>query len=427
MVVAALRRGIIPVPINPLLTPSEVSYVLEDSAARWMFTDRTLEPHPQLERLITFGDAYERSLTEAKPAPLAENVRGRPMHYTSGTTGMPKGVWVEPYDAPRAAEVSRAFRELWEIASEDIHLICSPLAHSAPLRFSIRTLEAGGTVILQKKFEAEETMAAIALFGVTSTFMVPTHLERILALGRRTLMRYDTSSVRLLAHAGAPIRTETKHEVLALFPSGSVWEFYGSTEGQATRISTEEWIEKEGSVGRALPGAEVLIVDDAGTEKRAGEVGEVWVRDPNGDEFEYWGDPGKTERAWRDDAFSVGDLGYLDRDGYLFLTGRKHDTIITGGVNVYPQEVEKVLCEHPAVAEALVYGAEHDEWGQEVRAAVVPNGDMPLQPELLKEWARERLAGFKLPRTIEVVESLPRTATGKLKRQPPGDPERLDE
>ncbi|MEA2447003.1 MAG: long-chain acyl-CoA synthetase, partial [Actinomycetota bacterium] len=221
----ALRCGVIPVPVNPLLTPPEIAYVIEDSGARWLFTDRMGESHPGLERTITFGDAYERSLEGAKPARLADFARGRPMHYTSGTTGSPKGVWVKPYGDEHAEAVSREFREMWGLVPEDLHLVCSPLAHSAPHRFSLRTLEAGGTVFLQKKFEAEETLAAIALFGITSTFMVPTHLERILALGRTRLMRYDVSTMRLLAHAGAPIRDETKREVMDLFPWDSVWEF----------------------------------------------------------------------------------------------------------------------------------------------------------------------------------------------------------
>ena len=414
-----LRAGIIPVPINPLLTPPEISYLLEDSGARWLFTDRHIEDHPELEGIVTFGDAYERFIEEAKPARLADFALGRPMHYTSGTTGSPKGVWLEPHDVKMAAQVSAKFRKLWAITDEDIHLVCSPLAHSAPLRYSLRTLEAGGTVVVQPRFDAEETMATIALFGVTSTFMVPTHLERILGLGRRVLMRYDVSNMRLLAHAGAPIREETKREVLELFPRGSVWEFYGSTEGQATRISTEEWEQRPGSVGWPIPGTNVQIADETGTELPAGEIGEVWIETPATERFKYWGERKKTAAAWRGHSFTVGDLGYVDPEGYLYLTGRKHDTIITGGVNVYPQEIEQVLCTHPAVSEALVFGVEHEEWGQQVQAAVVAKTEMPLDAEKLRAWARERLAGFKCPRHIDVVEELPRTATSKLLRRLP--------
>ena len=415
----ALRMGIVPVPINALLTPPEIAYLIDDSGARWLFTDSPVESHPALERTVTFGDAFERLLHEATPANVADVTLGRPMHYTSGTTGMPKGVWVAPHDPPKAARISGAFRKLWGITAEDVHLVCSPLAHSAPLRFSQRTLEAGGRVVLQGQFEAEETLAAIEMFGATSSFMVPTHIERILALGLKTQARYDLSSLRLLAHAGAPIRENTKRLAIELFPMGSLWEFYGSTEGQATRISTDEWLRKPGSVGTAIPGAALAILSEDGDALPPGEVGEVWIREAAGERFEYWGDPVKTRGTWRDDMFSVGDLGHVDHDGYLFLDGRKHDTIITGGVNVYPQEVESVLLSHPAVAEASVYGDPHPEWGQQVCALVVASFGNPLDPELLRSWARERLAGYKCPRRIQVVDELPRTPTGKIRRGPP--------
>ena len=412
---ALLRAAMVPVPINPLLTEPEIAYVLEDSGATLLFTDRNVQ-HPALERIVTFGDAYERCLDEAESAPLSDFVRGRPMHYTSGTTGRSKGVWVDPVDDDEAARLSEAFRSLWGLGSDEVHMVCSPLAHSAPHRFSMRTLEAGGTVVLQPKFDAASALAGIELFGVTSTFMVPTHLERILELGPKKLRGHDLSTMRTLAHAGAPIRPETKRKVIDAFPEGSVWEFYGSTEGQATRISTFEWLRKPGSVGTALPGAEILVLDGDGRPVDSNEAGQVWVRDPGAERFRYWRDKRKTRDAWRDDAFTVGDLGYLDEDGYLFLTGRKHDTIITGGVNVYPQEVEAVLLEHPAVSEAVVFGIESDEWGQEVRAHVVAAPNMPLDGDTLRSWARDRLAGFKCPRAIDVVPELERTATGKIKR-----------
>jgi long-chain acyl-CoA synthetase len=277
------------------------------------------------------------------------------------------------------------------------------------MRFVIRSLEAGGTIILQTRFDAAETLAAIELFGVTSTFMVPTHLERIVALGTGGLARHDLSSLRLLAHAGAPMRPGTKRTVIDLFPDNSVWEFYGSTEGGATRISAREWLAKPGSVGTPPPGGSIHIRSSRGNELGAGETGIVWINEVNGFRWEYWGDPRATEAAWDGDVFTVGDLGYLDHDGYLYLSGRLHDTIITGGVSVRPGEVEAVLAAHPAVAEVAVYGADHAEWGQEIRAYVVPAAGQPLDPNRLGKWARERLAGFKCPRRIEVVAELPPT------------------
>lgn len=413
----ALRAGVVPVPVNSLLTPSEAEYLLEDSGARWLFTDRPVEPPPSLERVVSFGDAYERCLHEAEPRSIADYALGRPMHYTSGTTGLPKGVWVEPASETAAAEISSDFAEQWGLTSADVHLVCSPLAHSAPHRYALRTLEAGGSVVLQSRFEAQETLAAMELFGVTSTFMVPTHLERIFSLEPKVLKRHYSTSMRMLIHAGAPIRETTKRHAIGFFPPGSVWEFYGSTEGGATRISPEEWLRKPGSVGLPRPDAAILIRDDDGAPVARGDVGTVWVRDPHAERFSYWGDDDKTRAAWNGDAFTVGDVGRLDEDGYLFLEGRRNDTIITGGVNVYPQEVEAVLAEHPAVAECAVYGRENEEWGQEVCALVVPAG--ALDVDELRAWARERLASFKVPRHYTVVAELPRTATGKVLRRGP--------
>jgi len=415
--IACLRAAIIPVPVNALLTEREVEYVLEDSGARWLFTDRAVDPLPGLEQIVTFGDAYERELQQADPAELCDHARGRPMHYTSGTTGSPKGVWVRPYKQRKAAQAADDFIDYWGLAASDIHLVCSPLAHSAPHRYALRTLEAGGTVALQSHFDPAETLAAIDLFNVTTTFMVPTHLERILRLGPTALRRHDLSSMRLLIHAGAPIKQETKHETIEAFPEGAVWEFYGSTEGQVTRISAAEWLRKPGSVGLPRAGMEILIRNAGGEGLAPGETGRVWVKDPTADRFQYWGDRRKTRAAWRAGAYSVGDLGYLDEDGYLFLTGRADDTIISGGVNVYPQEVEAVLSQHPSVAEVIVYGVPSDEWGQEVHAAVVARE--AIDEDALITWCRERLAGFKRPRSITFVDELSRTTTGKLKREPP--------
>lgn len=414
---ATLRMGIVPVPINPLLSASEVEYIVEDAGLAWLFTDRIVEI-PGLTNVVTFGDAYERVLHEAVSVTLDDHLLGRPMHYTSGTTGLPKGVFVPPYNASEAERLSLRFRAMWDLREDEIHLVCSPLAHSAPLRFALRTQEAGGAVVVQKRFDAEQTLAAIDLFGCTSTFVVPTHLKRILALGRQGLARYDVSSMRSLVHAGAPIDLSTKRDVIGFFPDGSVWEFYGSTEGQATQISAADWLRKPGSVGRAHPGAEILVLSDERVPCGPGEIGQVWVRDGEADRWRYWDDPAKTSAAWRGDAFTAGDLGWIDEDGFLFLSGRLNDVIITGGVNVYPQEVEAALGEHPQVAEVVVFGAPDEEWGEEVRALVVPDG--PLTETELRDWARGKLANFKVPKKLTFVGSLEKTPTGKVKRPPPG-------
>ena len=415
----ALRSGVVPVPINPLSAPREIEYLLEDSGARWLFTDRTLDPIPGLERIVSLGSAYERLLSEADAVGIPDHALARPMHYTSGTTGLPKGVWVDPYDEDTARERSVDFRRYWDLRGGDVHLICSPLAHSAPHRYALRTLESGGMVAVQDRFDAAETLAAMELFGITTTFMVPTHIERILALGRTALARHDLSSLRLLIHAGAPIRRAAKEELQSLLSKTRIWEFYGSTEGHFTRISTDEWREKPGSVGKPREGARLVITDEDGLELDAGETGQVWIDDPNAERFRYWGDDDKTAEAWLGSAFTVGDIGYVDEDGYLFLAGRRNDLIISGGVNVYPLEVETVLLEHPAIAEVVVFGVPDDEWGQKVSARIVAEIDVPLDLDELDGWMRERLAGYKRPRSIEVVDELERTPTGKVLRPRP--------
>src|SRR5665809_35479 len=283
-----------------------------------------------------------------EPAALSDVTLTRPMHCTSGTTGRPKGVWVPLVDEVAATARSEAFRAQWGMTGADVHLVCSPLTHSGPHRFALRTLEAGGSVVIQGRFDAAATLAAIQRHGATSTFMVPTHLERILALKPEQLQAHDLSSLRLLAHAGAPIRRVTKERALELFPADSVWEFYGSTEGGFTRLAPRDAIVHPGSVGRPDEGAIIEIRDeDSGNVLGAGEVGVVWLSDPGAERFEYWGDEAATTAAWDGDAFTVGDLGHLDDEGYLYLVGRPGELIISGGINVYPREVEEALVGHP--------------------------------------------------------------------------------
>lgn len=416
---AASRAGLVPVMVNALLTRTEIDYILADAGATVLFTDRVEEGLPGMKAITTLGAALDRAIAETEPVDLPSVTRVRPMHYTSGTTGQPKGVYVAPLPESDALRASVRFREMWDLRPDDRHLVCSPLAHSAPLRYSLRTLESGGAVIVPPRFDAEDALAAIDLFRVTTTFMVPTHLHRILALGGRRISAFDLSSMRLLCHAGAPIGEATKRTVIELFPEGSVWEFYGSTEGQATRISSVEWLRKPGSVGQAHPGAWVYVMDDDFTKRPPGEVGRIWVRDEEAEPWVYWNDPVKTEAAWREGAFTVHDLGYLDDDGYLFLVGRENDTIITGGVNVYPQEVEAALATHPDVAAVVVYGMPDEEWGQTVAADVVLEPGATLDADGLRGWARERLAPFKVPRSVSFVGELEHSATGKVKRPRP--------
>jgi acyl-CoA synthetase (AMP-forming)/AMP-acid ligase II len=317
------------------------------------------------------------------------------MHYTSGTTGRPKGVWSGVLTEEAAAEQFRDEADLWEFSAADVHLACSPLHHSVSVRFAASALLRGGTVLLLPRFDAEQARTALATEGVTTTFMVPAHLQR---LG----IDVAAPSLRLLAHAGAACPEPLKRRAIASFPRGSVWEFYGATEGQFTACSTDEWEARPGTVGKARPGR-TLATD---------ELGQVWCTPPPFGRWEYWRDPERTAAAWRGDAFTVGDLGRLDDDGFLFLDGRRDDLIISGGVNVYPAEVEAAIAAMEGVEAVAVFGVPDERWGHRVCAAVV--GD--VDPQAVVAHARGRLAAYKCPKDVYCVEGLPMTSTGKVRR-----------
>jgi long-chain acyl-CoA synthetase len=289
-------------------------------------------------------------------------------------------------------------REQWGFCANDVHLVCSPLAHSAPLRFSMGTLLAGGSVIILDHFDAELAAAVIAGERPTSAFMVPSHFNRLFSLAELPPMH----SFRLVAHAGAPCPESLKRRALEIFPAGALWEFYGSTEGQFTACSGDEWLARPGTVGRARQHRELSIDDD----------GVIWCRMPHYARFEYWEAPERTAAAWRGDVLTVGDLGELDADGYLFLSGRRDDLIISGGVNVYPAEVERVLGRLDGIEDVVVFPAADERWGQRVCAAVVGS----LDPARIKSFARDQLAPYKRPKEILLVEAIPRTGRGKVLR-----------
>lgn len=332
--------------------------------------------------------------------------RARPMHVTSGTTGLPKGVSSGLLDDRAATALVAEERDLWGFHADDVHLVLSPLYHSAPLRFSLGTRLAGGRVVVPGPFDPALVTATIAAERPTSMFCVPTHLQRLLAHWDE-VGTPDLSSFRLVAHAGAPCPPDVKRRLLETFPAGSTWEFYGSTEGQFTACRSEEWLARPGTVGRARPGR-TLSLDEDGT---------IWCTVPEHARFTYFRDPAKTAAAWREHAdgtraFTVGDLGRLDDDGYLYLDGRREDLVISGGVNVYPLEVELALGEHPAITDVAVFGVPDETWGQRVCAAVVTTLDEPA----LAALARARLSPPKRPKTWLLLDDLPRTLTGKVRR-----------
>lgn len=389
VVLGLLADGVVPVPMDPKLTSREHEAVLED-----------VRPV-----LVVRDESALRRLRDALTDHVGRLPLARPMHLTSGTTGRPKGVWSGILERPAAEALVREERDLWGFTSDDVHLVVSPLHHSAPLRFAMGTLLAGGRVVVPGPFDPATLTRCIEKERPTTMFCVPTHLQRLFSHWDEHGTP-DLSSFRLVAHAGAACPPQVKQRLLEQFPEESTWEFYGSTEGQFTACRSEEWATRPGTVGRARPGRE-LRVDDDGT---------IWCRVPDHGRFEYFGAPEKTAAAWRQSAggpeFTVGDHGRLDDDGYLYLDGRREDLVISGGVNVYPAEVEHVLAEHPSVREVAVFGVPDEEWGQRVCAAVV--GD--AAEDELRELARSGLAPAKRPKTYAFLDALPHTASGKVRR-----------
>ena len=390
LVLALLADGVFPVPLDPALTAAERERILAPIAPDLLVTD---------PRQVT-------DLLAARPGRTRSLPRGRPIHCTSGTTGTPKGVWSGLLPDEDAAALVAEERDLWGFRADDVNLVLSPLHHSAPLRFAMGTLLAGGRLVVPGKFDPVSATAAIEHERPTTMFCVPTHLQRLFAHWDEVGVP-DLSSFRLVAHAGAPCPPAAKRRLLDLFPDGSTWEFYGSTEGQFTACRSEEWLAHPGTVGRARPGR-VLTTD---------EDGRIWCAVPRHARFTYLGAPEQTAAAWRDTAagpaFTVGDVGTIDEDGYVHLDGRRTDLIISGGVNVYPLEVENALREVPGVEDVAVFGVPDETWGQRVCAAVVGSATAAA----LSAHAREVLAPAKRPKDYVTVDGLPMTATGKVQRQ----------
>ncbi len=388
LVIALLRRGIFPVPMDVKLMPSEREDLLAD-----------LEP----ALVLTSPEQLDELLATAEPVdspPL-----GRPIHLTSGTTGRPKGVYSGLLEVTEAEALLAEERELWGFRGDDVHLVLSPMHHSAPLRFATGTLLSGGRVVVPGPFDPETVSATIQEARPTSMFCAPAQLQRLFSHWDVNGTP-DLTSFRLVAHAGAPCPEWVKRRLVDVFPEGSTWEFYGSTEGQFTACRSEEWLGRPGTLGRARPGR-ILTVD---------EDGHLWCVVPPHARFTYLGDPEKSAAAWRETpegpAFTVGDLGRVDDDGYVFLDGRREDLVISGGVNVYPAEVERVLGEVPGVDDIAVFGREDEQWGQRVCAAVVG----AVTDEALRAHAREHLAPAKRPKEYHRLDALPRTPTGKVRR-----------
>jgi len=431
---AAIRSGLFVTFVNWHLSAAEAAYIVEDSAARVVFTSAgvaTLGAElaalvPQVEHWYAFGgavDGYESyaELLAQAGSRLIDQPRGSELLYSSGTTGRPKGI--KPRLLPiQVDEPGDTFTALlahgFGINADDVYLSPAPVYHAAPLKWSATVHALGGTVVMMDRVDAEASLAAIERYHVTALQMVPTMFVRLLQLPQETRAAYDTSSLRLAVHAAAPCPPDVKDAMIEWW-GPILTEYYGATEGHGvTLINTDEWRTKRGSVGKAALGVVHICADD-GAELSIGQPGVIYFeRDEPA--FTYHNDPEKTSESrhpGHDNWATVGDIGYLDDDGYLFLTDRKAFMIISGGVNIYPQEVENVLAMHPRIYDVAVIGIAHPEMGQEVKAVVQLRDGVAPSEDLAAEiiaYVRQRLAHFKAPRSVDFIDELPRSATGKL-------------
>ncbi|MFL6060599.1 MAG: acyl-CoA synthetase [Marmoricola sp.] len=431
---AALRSGLYVTAINHNLAAEEAAYIVTDSDARVLFASAGVGAlaaevsglTPQIEARFSYGGevvgfgSYE-DLVAGAGDPLEEMPRGSDMLYSSGTTGRPKGI--KPPLLPIAVDepgdpLTGLAGAVFGLNPGDVYLSPAPIYHAAPLRWCGIVHAHGGTVVMMEKFRPEEALRAVEEHGVTVLQMVPTMFVRLLQLPDEVRAAADVSSLRLAVHAAAPCPPEVKQAMIEWW-GPILLEYYASTEGNGMAlISSPEWLERPGSVGRSVLGP-VHICDDEGVELPAGEVGTVYFERETVP-FEYHKDPEKTVSAQHPEHptwSAVGDLGYVDEDGYLFLTDRKAFMIISGGVNIYPQEIENVLTLHPAIFDVGVIGIPDPEFGEQVKAVVqLKEGYQPseeLGAELIS-YVRERLAHYKAPRSVDFADELPRTPTGKL-------------
>ena len=415
----AARIGAEVIPLSWRYKRDEVDAIVTDARSPMIVAEE--DARETMKRLpgLHLGGDYEEAL-DAEPSEPPEGGRDpAPVffrYYTSGTTGVPKAVERPHPEMDRYLAGVVGYPLLAGLTTpSEVHLACGPLYHTAPCAFANYALLLGHALVLMEHFDAAECLRLIETERVSWTHMVPINFVRILALPDEERGTYDLSSIKSVLHAAAPCPVDVKRRIMELFPPNTVWEYYGMTEGLATIISPEEWARKPGSVGRAAPNLQVSILDEDGKECPRGEVGLVYVSPMGGVKFSYAGAPDKTAEAWRGDRYTVGDMGHLDPDGYLFLTDRKQDMIISGGANIYPAEVEAVLYRHPGVGDCAVIGVPDDEWGESVLAIIEPR--KPVEPHELIAFCRLNLAHFKCPRDIVLVDRLPRDPNGKVRKR----------
>ncbi len=426
---AAMECGLYIVPINWHLTGPEVAYIVEDSDAKAFVGHERFAAAaevaaaglPESAKFAVGEIAGFRSLAELEVGGGRPDNRtqGAPMVYTSGTTGKPKGVkrpltGANPDDVPLAASGFFAGFKIRPF-DDNVHICGSPLYHTAVLNFVGISIQLGHTVVLMDRFDAEEMLRLIDRHRVTHSHMVPAQFTRLLALPEEVRAKYDVSSLRTMIHGAAPCPNEVKRAMLDWW-GPVVVEYYAATEGGGATIFADEWLKKPGSVGKAWSYSVIKVLDEQGNDLPPNQIGLVYMQ-MGGSSFAYHKAEEKTRESRVGDLFTVGDIGYLDDDGYLFLCDRKSDMIISGGVNIYPAEIEGELVMHPAVADVAVFGVPDDEWGEAVKAVIQPAPGVEPSDELtedIRAFAAARLAKYKLPKIVEYLAELPRDDNGKL-------------
>ena len=427
----AQRAGIIYTAISSRLTADEAAYIVGDCAARLVVSSMALAEVaralparcPGVGSWLMIGDApagweaYETAVAAQPASRLSDETAGTDMLYSSGTTGRPKGVFVAPelpaIDAPGPGiELSR---RVYGIDENTVYLSPAPLYHAAPLRFNMVVMRLGGTCVLMEHFDAEQYLQLIEQHRVTHSQLVPTMFVRMLKLAPEIRQAHDLSSLKVAIHAAAPCPVPVKEQMIAWW-GPIVHEYYAGTEGNGVpMVNSADWLTHKGTVGRAVIGV-LKICDDEGNELAPGQEGTVYFA--GGKTFSYHNDPAKTAQSRNRQGWTtLGDVGRVDDEGYLYLTDRKAYMIISGGVNIYPQEAENILVTHPKVVDVAVFGVPDDEFGEQVKAVVQPRDMAEAGPALAAEliaWCRERLAHIKCPRSIDFDAELPRHPTGKL-------------